>query len=935
MKQISTSLTSKLKQDSVVERDYIVFSGETTKHYLWFNLYDDCYNNGNFIGTFVLKRIEITYSDSDLEFKNKEFNAYKEYKLDNGIWESINYGTFIVQAVKESDTKEEVKVTAYDYGLKFANTYETNLNYESNTVTLFKVLQEVCQKVGVELENTSIDNGNFIVDSNQFGENTLYGNVVTAIAQISCNFAKITPENKLKLLFKNESNIIIETKDYEEFEDKRDTLPYTAVSLGMSNVEGENVTLIAEGVDPDNAKYLTINDNPFAYTQDKRTQLIQAIFNKINGFGYSSFVLKNCLYPQLECGDLVQIKNKSNEIVNSIVLRPTFENEILNFEAPSTITSSVSYVQPLNAIEISKRTEIVVDKQNQTIQAVVESNQEVVNKTAQLTIEVDQLKGQISEVADVTTTADGYGSISADNINVSEPILLRIRPVGKDFACIYPRTNLYPSSTLYPKNRKITFENTTTNEKIEYTIPKDLWYFDSNNYDEFILDYENAQCYILHKVGVNADGTKYILEMPTTEYFDYPTISLTEGDYNIYTNSFNTAYIYVRLMTSNIYTSQFATKVELNSSITQTAKEINLEVSKKVDESEVISKINLSPETILIDTNKLNVNAIATFTNNKLATAGSTTINGSNITTGTIDASKVDVTNLTADNITSGNINGNNVTITNLDANNITSGTLNGSKVDVTNLNASNITGGTLSADKISGGTISASTVSLKNVILGTSTSKISGWNLGTSAIYSTSANVDSYIYSNGDVMFGGNYGMIKFDTDPVRITTAYKMLISDRYSASAIYNPNDTINIRCYNGTLHLNSSYGVYANDTLLASSSSKNVKKNIKRLSKRKIEELYENVKKMPSYEYNYKKKYCGGQKNNYGFIIEDFENSILGKILHVTQNQEDKNIKSYSYEDLTRVNTILIQELMKKIDKLEKENIELRRKIDGKD
>ena len=120
MKQISTSLASKLKKDSVVERDYIIFSGETTKHYLWFKLYDDCYKDGNFIGTFILKRIEFTYNDSDLEFKNKEFNAYKEYKLDNETWESINYGTFVVTNVDPSDTKEEITVTAYDYTLKFA-----------------------------------------------------------------------------------------------------------------------------------------------------------------------------------------------------------------------------------------------------------------------------------------------------------------------------------------------------------------------------------------------------------------------------------------------------------------------------------------------------------------------------------------------------------------------------------------------------------------------------------------------------------------------------------------------------------------------------------------------------------------------------------------------------------------------------------------------
>src|SRR5699024_2103885 len=127
--------------------------------------------------------------------------------------ESINYGTFIVQSVKPSDTKEEIKVTAYDYTLKFANTYKTDLDYASGKVTLFQVLQEICQKVGVSLENTSIENGNFIVDSNQFGEESLYGNVVTAIAQISCNFAKITSENKLKLMLKSESNITIDVSD--------------------------------------------------------------------------------------------------------------------------------------------------------------------------------------------------------------------------------------------------------------------------------------------------------------------------------------------------------------------------------------------------------------------------------------------------------------------------------------------------------------------------------------------------------------------------------------------------------------------------------------------------------------------------------------------------------------------------------------------------
>ena len=128
-----------------------------------------------------------------------------------------------------------------------------------------------------------------------------------------------------------------------------------------------------------------------------------------------------------------------------------------------------------------------------------------------------------------------------------------------------------------------------------------------------------------------------------------------------------------RYVAQNDYTSLFATKVEMHSEISQTASEINLEVSKKVDENEVIAAINLTSETATIDASKINLNGYVTVSD--LAGTGTTTINGSNIKTGTIDASLV----------------------------------------SVVNLNASNITSGTLSADKINGGTISASSINLGN----------------------------------------------------------------------------------------------------------------------------------------------------------------------------------------------------------------------------
>lgn len=630
MKQISTSLSSKLRTDSIIERDYIIFSGETTRHYIWFNLYDDCYNNGNFIGTFVMKRIEFTYKDSDLEFKNKEFNAYKEYKLNDGTWEAINYGTFVVTNIEPSDTKEEITVTAYDYTLKFANTYKTDLNYASGKITLFQVLQEICQKVGVELENTSIENGDFIVDSNQFGENTLYGNVITAIAQISCNFAKITPENKLKLLFKNESNITIETKDYEEFEDKRDTLPYNAVSLGMSNVEGENVSLIAPDVDPDEAKYLTINDNPFAYTQDKRTQLIQAIFDKINGFGYSSFVLSNCLYPQLECGDLVKIRNKDRQLVNSIVLRPTFEEVVLNFEAPSTITSSVSYVQPVDAIDIAKRTEIIVNKQEQTIQAVVSEVGQYDERITSVEQSVDEISQQVNEVANLIREVTNNNNLIIEDASANDLKSLSIKGQisllfgndGQTYGIVPLAEILYPSSTLFGKNMNLIVEGTeeTQTIKLPFTF---LNYINNEVCDEFLL--QDGKASVVRRVGINSNMEKYELEQEIIEDLGELNITLFDSYNKIYLQCFDNAILSASYMVKNEYTDEFATKVELNSSLKQTSTSIKQEVNAQIEGIDgEIQEINGSLEL------KLNTDDLTTELNanvDKINLEGLTTIN--------------------------------------------------------------------------------------------------------------------------------------------------------------------------------------------------------------------------------------------------------------------------------------------------------------------
>ncbi len=166
-------------------------------------------------------------------------------------------------------------------------------------------------------------------------------------------------------------NEVIE--DYTDLDDKRDTKPITCVRLGMSQIVGENLDLKDdELVKKYGEHWLIINDNPFAYTQKKREELIYAILDKIKGFGYSAFSAKTSFKPYLTCGDIIKFKNKNGELINSILLRYEHNYDEITLEAPSETSATVNYVYPANTIDLYKKAEAKVDKEANNITLLTE-----------------------------------------------------------------------------------------------------------------------------------------------------------------------------------------------------------------------------------------------------------------------------------------------------------------------------------------------------------------------------------------------------------------------------------------------------------------------------------------------------------------------------------------------------------------------------------
>ena len=405
IKNVSSTFKANCKKDSVKYREYIVIDNKEVD--IKGNLSDTAYKDTTFFGKFNLKMLKFE-TENGIDYKKKELKYYKE--VDG---EAIKIGTFIVTEVKDSDTFESVNVTAYDYGLKFANSYTTKLDYSSGKITLLQQIQEICTNCEVEFENTTLPNGSFIIDSNQFVNGEQYGDVIAQASGINVMFATINSNDKLEFIFQNETNEIIE--DYVELDDKRDTHPITSVLVAPSEeLETAGAVLKDEAlIEQYGEHWLKIYSYGYAYSTEKCQQLVSAIFNQVKGFGYSSFKSEYSFLPYLTLGDKIQFKNKEGQLVNSLILRYETDYDEITFEAPSIINASVEYNLPETAEKIAQRASIEINKANAEI--VLKTNSD--GKITQVRLDGNADDGTIIELnADqINLTADDILNLIAGN----------------------------------------------------------------------------------------------------------------------------------------------------------------------------------------------------------------------------------------------------------------------------------------------------------------------------------------------------------------------------------------------------------------------------------------------------------------------------------------------------------------------------------------
>lgn len=603
-----------------------------------------CYVDGSIIGSIYIKQLTgefVGYTNTD-SLIAKEIEAQIGVKYGDNSTEYISMGKYTIERPKEEETANKAEITAYDNIMnKINDKYVCGLDYENDTITLEDLYIDVCDNLNLTPAATNFLNNDIPINANPFTNGETNYTVLQTVAKISCSFITIDNDtDEINLSWLSDSvnpDYTFQKSDYSTLEGGIIELgPINSVTIKNSQIDSENVTQTdSESILANGEHSIVISEDYILYNSMLRSQALSGIFNRLNGLTYTDCKL-TAYYgkPFLPIGSKIRVIT-DNGYLDTFVLIHKFEYDgtfTSTIESPVLTEQEIKIKQNITLKEALKNTEIEVNKQKQTITSL------------------------ISQISDVTVSKESNnGIILINNINHSEPIEVRIHPISGSIIREYPNNQLYPNNSFSLKNRTLIFKNTTSNEIIEYLLPDDLLWFNSQIYDEFYLNYSDKICRVIKRCGINSNGNIYALENEVINNFNYPLILLTDGNYNISLNCNITSYMYVKLMGKNGYTTQFATKVEMNSTINQTANQISLEVDQKVDENEIIAKLNVAIEdeqgVINITGNQVTIDS----DNFKLTSDGSLTCNNGtfngtiNTGSGTIGGFDINQTNLSVD----------------------------------------------------------------------------------------------------------------------------------------------------------------------------------------------------------------------------------------------------------------------------------------------
>lgn len=376
---------------SINEDDYLVD----------FETKDDCYLDGNIIGTTNAKSITINTLDN-YELVDGDVNVSVGVKYDDDTTEYINLGKYTIQRENNQQTSQNGQYTGMDYLAKLDDEYVCGITDWTNK-SIADVYLDLCNSLGFTPKTLTFINSTLPVYGNPFTNKEKYRDVLSDIAECACSFVELDLNTgNIDLVWVDEEISEKLTKDdYSSLTLNKKYGPVNSLAIKESQIEGENVTQQDdESIETNGETQVGIVDNYFLNTEELRRQALPAIWERIKGFTYYDCSVTTDLgRPFLKSGSKIQIKDNDGNYFETYVLKHTFKYDGAfhsTIESPALTDEETriknNYDTPKTKF---RRVEVQVDKINGQIESVVEGNNEIQTKLSQVVQDIDSITSTV------------------------------------------------------------------------------------------------------------------------------------------------------------------------------------------------------------------------------------------------------------------------------------------------------------------------------------------------------------------------------------------------------------------------------------------------------------------------------------------------------------------------------------------------------------
>lgn len=891
--------------------------------------------------------IDIKWSeDTNYNYESQVADILFGLELPDETVEYVPMGKYTVE--KATVSKRNLTLELVDNMHKADKDFVDNITYPT---TPLDILTAVCTQSGLVLATSSFVNSDLVINHEVSFHNISCRTIIAQIAELAGGWAIINRSGELEIITLG-SVSQREITDDQYFELNVDEVANSHIDKVVVNV-GEESASAGTGGDIYHVVNNMFVNNPALVTQ--------SLYNVLNGTRYLAGSLSWQGDFTLDLGDRVTVESDPFYILNRNLIYGGGISERTDSLAVSNLLKDTRLKGPLTLAIGETRTALrLMDGQ---ISSTVERLDTNSSKLANLTVTVENVKTEVSAlgggniISNILGTFDVYdwtfdanpwefksvspygdfnqGLLFMDtDSQIMYPVAtdtlsesgFKIFTTGKALSQ-FARADgggQYSLYTRYKGTGSVTFklreyDSTTPSNKSNYqketafAITQSTGTWASLNSTITLRATTNTVLLVVES-NVNVHNKDYLIWTDSSVNMGQPRpYSESLSDINTKVNyAVTTAETTAGgfSVVSNKMTMVEGRMSDAESSINVQAGQI----ATKVSRDGVISSINQTPESITIAANRLNLSGYVTVSS--VGSGGSTTIHGSRIATGTVDASKIIAGSITASQIGTNAVTAVKISAGAVSADKIATGAITAAKINVTNLasvssDLGSITGGSINIGSgkfvvSTAGAVTATSITATGKITANSDSSLSG------ALNSTSGTHSGALYYTSGRHSGTHYGYMESSSGKIGQVSYYsgtevggRLILGGGFQATSI-----TTNLY---GTTYGDIRGGTFTGDNFVTRTSDIYYKEKLHQNNAKQISsEIYD----LDIVEFTHK----ASQKEDIGVIANEMitKQPILAK--HVVHVNEEHRFGV----DYTKINTAslyAIQDLNERLKKLE--------------